>query len=361
MAFPNTIDRYILRKFLGTFTLSIILIMMIVIVFDISEKVEDFIDKQATLNAIIFDYYLNFIPYFANQFSYLFCFISVVYLTSRLASRTEIVAILSSGISFNRMLLPFVVGAFLISCGSIYLSNYVIPHANKNRQAFENTFVHNRYRNMESHIHRQISPGTYIYFSNYNSLANIGYQFSIEKIKDGNRYYYLSSDFIQWDSLKSKWTINNYFIRTIDGDKEVMSSGSTKDTLLNFLPGDFNRRDEVVETMNRTELNAFIASEKEKGSRNINSYEIEKYRRFAYPFATIILTLIAVAIASRKVRGGIGLHLGLGIGLSFTYIMCMQVATTMSVKAGFPPIIAVWVPNIIFSFIAFYLVRTAQK
>jgi lipopolysaccharide export system permease protein len=355
------IDGYIIRKFLGTFILSIALLMLIVIVFDISEKIEDFIDKQAPISAIIFDYYLNFVPYFANRFSPLFCFISVIYFTSRMASRTEIVAILSSGVSFRRLLAPYVFTAGLIYLGSLYLSHFVIPHANKHRQDFENVYVKNPYRNQEINIHRQISPGTYIYFNSYNNEKNIGYQFSLEKIKDGNRFYHLRSDFIQWDSLKGKWAINNYFIRTISGDRESIRTGARLDTTLNFKPADFGRRDEIAEAMSHDELNQFIESEKLKGSSNISKYEVEKYNRTAFPFATIILTLIGVAIASRKVRGGIGLHLGLGIGLSFTYIMFLQIATTMSIKAGLPAYIAVWIPNVIFAFIAAYMLRTAQK
>jgi lipopolysaccharide export system permease protein len=355
------LDLYIIRKFLGTFVLSILLLMLIVIVFDISEKIEDFIDKQAPLSAIIVDYYFNFVPYFANRFSPLFCFISVIYFTSRMATRTEIVAILSSGVSFRRLLAPYIFTSVMIYFFSLYLSHFVIPHANKHRQDFENVYIHNPYFNQEINIHRQISPGTYIYFNSYNNQKNIGYQFSLEKIKDGNRFYHLRSDFIKWDSIKGKWTVENYFLRTIEGEKETIRTGARFDTLLNFRPADFSRRDEVAESMSHDELDQFIASEKEKGASNISKYEVEKYNRTAFPFATIILTLIGVAIASRKVRGGVGLHLGLGIGLSFTYIMFLQIATTMSVKAGLPPIIAVWIPNVIFAGVAAYLLRTAQK
>ncbi|HEY6160503.1 MAG TPA: LptF/LptG family permease [Bacteroidia bacterium] len=361
MALFKKLDLYILRKFLGTFFLAIGLIMLIVIVFDISEKIEDFIDHHAPVGAIIFDYYLNFIPYFANLFSPLFCFISVIYFTSRMAYRTEIVAILSSGVSFNRLLFPYVIGACIIAGGSFYLNHYIIPHANKHRQLFENAYVHNPYQNQESNIHREVAKGTTIYFSNYNNMQNIGYLFSMDKFMNGERYYHLRSDYIQWDSLKGKWVIYNYFIRLIDGDKEYVRTGAQLDTALSFVPADFSMRDEVVESMNKSELDAFIASEKEKGSQSIPTYEVEKYKRTAFPFATIILTLIGVAIASRKVRGGIGLHLVLGIGLSFGYIVFLQIATTMSVKAGLPAIAAVWIPNVIFGAVALVLLRTAQK
>jgi lipopolysaccharide export system permease protein len=355
------IDWYILKKFFGTFNLAIILIMMIVIVFDVSEKIEDFIDKDAPINAIVGDYYLNFIPYFANQFSPLFCFISVIFFTSRMASKTEIVAILSSGISFKRFLLPFMIGAMIITLGSLYLNHFVIPHANRLRNDFEDAYIRNQYHNNEINIHRQINPGTFIYFNSYNNIKNIGYQFSMEKIHNGNRMYYLRSDYVKWDSVTSRWSINNYFIRYINGNEEVIKKGQQLDTVLNFKPSDFGKRIQAIENLNFSELNSTIETEKEKGATNIEQYEVVKYGRTAFPFATIILTLIAVAIASRKVRGGIGLHLGVGLGLGFSYVMLMQVATQLSLRAGVPAYLGVWMPNVIYLFIAIWLISRAQK
>lgn len=356
------LDLYIIRKFLGTFFFSIVLIMMIVVVFDVSEKLGDFIDKKAPLREIIFDYYMNFVPYFANRLSHLFVFISVIYFTSRMASRTEIVAMLSSGISFNRIVfVPYLIAATILVILSLYLNNYVIPHANKKRLAFEEAYIRDAYSNREINIHRQIQPGTTIYFNSFNVTKKIGHQFSMEKIKDGERYYYLKSDYIVWDSIKGKWTIHNYFIREINGLNETTRKGFEMDTLLNFMPADFARRTTNIETMNYQELNAFIQSEKEKGSQEIDRYEVERNERLAYPFATFVLMLIGVSLASRKVRGGIGLHIGLGIGLSFTYIMFMQVSSQLAIKGGFSPAIAMWTPNILFTLIAIYLLRKAPK
>ncbi|MEW6467706.1 MAG: LptF/LptG family permease [Bacteroidota bacterium] len=355
------IDRYIIRKFLGTFFLAITLIMMIVVVFDLSEKMGDFIEKSPPLEAILFDYYKNFIPYFANLFSPLFCFIAVIYFTSRMASRTEIVAILSSGVSFYRLLFPFLLSAFFLSLLSLYLSNFVIPHANLHRIAFEDAYINNPYYNSEINIHRQVSPGTFIYFNSYNTTEDKGYQFSMEKISNGNRYWYLRSDDVRWDSVKNKWTIRNYFIREISGTAEKVRKGETLDTILPFSASDFGERPRSIETMDWKEAQNFIEKEKLRGSQDLEKYRVKVQERFAYPFATIILTIIAVALASRKVRGGIGLHLGLGFGIAFSYILFMQIAINFSIKAGVPALISVWIPNLLYLVLAIYLLRRAPK
>jgi len=355
------LDTYIIKKFLGTFFLAITLIMMIVIVFDISEKIGDFYEKSAPMNAIVFDYYKNFIPFFVNQFSPLFCFIAVIYFTSRMASKTEIVAILSSGVSFYRMMFPFLLSAFIIALLSFYLNHFVIPHANKKRLAFEDAYINGMFYNNEINIHRQVSPGTFVYFNSFNSNEKKGYQFSIEKINNGNRYYYLRSDDVKWDSVKNKWTIHNYFIRQINGMEETVKKGIEMDTVLPFSYKDFGARPPDIQTMDWKEANNFIAEEKQKGSQDLEKYRVKIQERSAYPFATIVLTLIAVALASRKVRGGTGLHLGLGIGIAFSYLLFMQIAINFSIKAGVPAIISVWIPNFLFLIIAVFLLRRAPK
>ncbi len=355
------IDKYIIRKFLGTFFFSMALIILIVVVFDVSEKIDDFIDKQAPLKVIIVDFYFNFIPYFVNLFSPLFTFIAVILFTSKMASRTEIVAILSSGISYRRILYPYMLSATVIAMLSLFLNNFVIPHATKKRIAFEDKYLKNEFRNSERNIHKQISPGNYIYMERFSTNENTGYKFSIEKFNKGKLYYKLIAESIKWDSTKSNWKINNYYARTINGMDEYIHTGKTIDTTLAFTPKDFGRKDNKIETMDYFELNDYIDSERLKGSDNIEVYQIEKYRRTAFPFATFILTLIGVSIASRKIRGGIGMHIGLGIFISFTFIMFMQVSTTFAASGLFSPLLAVWVPNILFSFLAWYLLNKAQK
>lgn len=355
------IDRYIIGKFLGTFFFSLLLIILIVVVFDISEKIEDFVGREAPLKAIVFDYYFNFIPWIINLFSPLFTFIAVIFFTSRMATRTEIVAILSSGVSYTRLLFPYLLSATVIAIISLTFNNFVIPHATKKRIEFENKYIRNEFYNRDKNIHKQIAPGTYIYLQNYNTEENTGFKFSIEKFSKGKLYYKLMAENIKWDSLKQDWTINDYYIRYINEMDEFIKKGKSMDTVLNFTPEEFGRKDNTIETMDYNELKSYIESERLKGSDNIELIELEKHRRIAYPFATFILTLIGVSIASRKVRGGIGMHIGLGIGISFTFIMFMQVTTTFAASGLVSPFVAVWIPNIIFSFLAWYLLKVAQK
>lgn len=355
------IDKYIIRKFLGTFFFSLALIIMIVVVFDISEKLEDFIDKKAPLKAIIFEYYFNFIPYIINLFSPLFTFIAVIFFTSQMATRTEIVAILSSGVSYRRLLFPYMLSATVITILSLLLNNFVIPHATKKQMAFEDQYIRNEFYNNDKNIHKQLSPGNYIYMERFITSELTGVRFSIEKFAAGKLYYKLVSESIRWDSTSQKWSINNYYVRYINGMDEFIKKGTRIDTTLGFTPAEFGRKDNTVGTMNYKELNEYIVSERLKGSDNIELYEIEKYRRFSFPFATFILTLIGVSLASRKVRGGIGMHIGLGIFISFTFIMFMQVSTTFAAGGLVSPLISVWIPNFIFSFLAWYLLSKAQK
>jgi lipopolysaccharide export system permease protein len=278
-----------------------------------------------------------------------------------MASRTEIVAILCSGISYRRLLFPYMLSATVIALLSLYLNNFIIPHANKKRIAFEDTYIRNTFYNRDRNIHIQIAPGNFVYLERYSTEENTGYRFSIEKFKKGELYYKLLADNIHWDSVKSNWNINNYYIRNINGVKETIRKGVRIDTTLAFTPNEFGRKEYTIETMDYYQLNSYIESERLKGSDNIELFEIEKYRRIAFPFATFILTLIGVSIASRKVRGGIGMHIGLGLLISFTFIMFMQVSTTFAASGFVSPLVAVWIPNVLFSFLAWYLLSKAQK
>jgi lipopolysaccharide export system permease protein len=338
-----------------------VFIIILVVIFDISEKIDDFIAKQAPLSAIVLDYYFNFIPYFVNLFSPLFTFISVIFFTSRMASRTEIVAILSSGVSYNRLLRPYLVSALVIASLSLFMNHFVIPHATKKRIAFEDKYIRDQFRNYDKNIHRQITPGTYIYLERFDVGENTGYKFSLEKFDKGELKYKLISENIKWDTVKSRWAINNYFIRKLNGVDETMIKGKEIDTTFTFTPAEFGRKDNTIETMDFWELGDYIDSETLKGAGNTDSYKIEKYRRTAFPFATFILTLIGVSLASRKVRGGIGMHIGLGILISFTFIMFMQISTTFAAGGLISPLIAVWIPNFLFSFLAWFLLKKAQK
>lgn len=355
------LDRYIIRKFLGTFFFALALIISIAIVFDISEKIDDFLEKDAPLRSIVFDYYLNFIPYFGNLFSPLFVFISVIFFTSRMAGQTEVIAILSSGVSFRRLLMPYLAAAAILAALSLYLNNYVIPHSTSERLAFEYKYLKNPFVYRNRNVHRQIAPGQFIYFESYNNIDRVGYQFSFEKIEKGKLSVKILSERIYWDSLKNKWTLENYFIRNIAGMQEQIRNGFRMDTVFAFRPEEFSRRTNFIETMDTPELNAYIKSEIMRGSEEVPFYLIEKHRRLSFPFATFILTLIGVSISSRKVRGGIGMQLGAGLLLSFAYILFMQVSQTFATNGSLPAWLAVWIPNIIFALIALYLLRKAAR
>jgi len=322
---------------------------------------DDFIEKEAPLSAIIFDYYLNFIPFFANLFSCLFTFIAVIYFTSRMAFNTEIIAMLSSGVSFNRLLVPYFISALIIAIFSFVLNSFIIPPANKVRLEFEDTYIRNPYRNYDRDIHKQIKPGTYIYMENYNSMYDIGYKFSIEHFENGLLKSKLMSDYIKWDTTTNKWVVNNYYIRYIEEMNERIETGRKIDTVLGITPADFKRRENVVEKMNYFQLNEFIDEQIMQGADNIVPYLIEKYRRISIPFASFILTLIGVSVASRKVKGGIGLHIGIGILISFAYILFMQFSTVFAVSGNVNPMLAVWIPNIFFAIISIFLYRITPK
>lgn len=365
----KTLDRYILKKFLGTFVFSIVLIICIIVIFDISEKIDNFI--HASMHEIIFDHYLNFIPYFINKLSPLFAFISVIFFTSKMATRYETVAILSSGITYNRFLRPYVLGASLIALTSLYISHFVIPKATKRKQAFEDKYINDHYQTQERNIHRQLDKHTLIYMEGYSNQDKRGNRFTLEKIDNYRQNYMLSADWVDWDSLKQCWVAHNYYERIMHIDnkkksnaekyKEEIVFGQQKDLKINFKPADMGRIESKVEVMTYSELKKYIAEESEKGSSGIERFKVENYSRTSFPFATFILTIIGVCISSRKVRGGIGMHLAMGLLLAASYMLFQQVFSIFAISGSIPPLIAVWIPNFIYGGIAFYLYRTAQK
>lgn len=367
--FLKTIDRYILKKFIGTFIFSIILIICIVVIFDISEKIDNFI--HASLHEIIFDHYLNFIPYFINMLSPLFTFISVIFFTSKMATRYETVAILSSGITYRRFLRPYLIGATGIALTSLYVSHFVIPKANKQKQAFEDKYINNNYQTQERNIHRQLDKETLIYMENYTNSDMRGNRFTIEKIKNFKQYYMLSADWIQWDSIKQKWTAYNYYERIMHENKsdknpakrytEDIKFGKEKAIEIDFKPADMGRIESKVEVMTYPQLKKYISDETEKGSSGIERFKVENYKRTAIPFSTFILTIIGVCISSRRVRGGIGLHLAIGLLLAASYVLFLQVSSIFAINNIMPALLAVWIPNFLYGGIAFYLYHTAQK
>ena len=357
------LDIYIIKKFLGTFFYAITLLIIIVIIFDISENLDRFIRNEAPLKAIVFDYYLNFIPYFINLFIYLFTFISVIFFTSKMAYDTEIVAILSSGISFWRFLRPYLIASLMLALLSFYLGNFLIPRTNHTRLIFRNAYMKKLTKDNDRNIHVQIEPGVIVYVESFYSKSKTGRKFSIEKFDGQTLVYKLMADKLGWDKENNKWIIKNWFERKIDTATNtiIFKKGKLMDTVLNLKPEDLYEIKENYEEMNFFELNNYITREKEKGSLAYKKYEIEKYKRLAGPAAIIILTFIGVALSSRKVRGGIGLHLGIGLGLAFSYILFMQMSTVFSTQGNLPPSVGAWIPNIIYALIGVYLLMKAPK
>ncbi len=356
------IDRYIMRKFLGTYLFAIALIIVVVVIFDAAEKIDDFTERKASLNAIIFDYYLNFIPFFINQFSGLFTFIAVIFFTSKLAYNTEIVAILSGGASFKRLMWPYFLSAMIIALLSMSLNLYVIPKANEKRVAFEIKYFKKassvRY---DRHIYRQIAPEVFAYIRDFSEANNRASYLAIEKYEGREIVSSVEAADVKFDEQTGRWTAPKYIERVYDGEGEKFMRRTKLDTVLGLSPIELGHVEQIVQTMNIGELVDFIDNQRAKGSDMIATFEVERHRRFAYPFSTFILTLIGVSLSSRKVRGGTGLHIGIGIGLCFSFILFSRFAEEFAKSGVIPAGIAVWIPNIIYMVIAIYLYRKAPK
>ena len=356
------IDIYIIKRFLGTYFGAIFLIIMIAVIFDFSEKIDDFLETHAPFKNIIVDYYLNFIPYFAVLFAPLFTFIAVIFFTSRMAYNTEIIAILSSGVSFRRLLYPYFISATFIMMFNLLLGNYIIPNANHTRFVFEDKYYHKTVKGFsERNVHKQIEPGIFVYLESFNTRNNYGRRFSIEKFVDGKLVSKLLSQEIRWDTARRIWEIKNYYIRDYIDGKQVITEGNVLDTVINLDPAEFRMRDNVVEAMSLKKLNEFIDNQRMQGSAKVKQLLVERNKRFSFPFSTYILTLIGVSVSSRKVRGGIGMHIGIGLLVSFSYILFLQFSAQYAISGTLTPFIATWLPNFIFAFIALYLYKLAPK
>jgi len=357
------IDKYIIRKFLGTFFFSIVLILTIAVVFDFAEKIDNFMEKEAPVRAIIFDYYFNFIPYFATLFAPLFVFISVIFFTSKMAINTEIIAILNSGMSFRRMMWPYLISAIVIAILAFILTNFIMPRANLDRMDFEDKYYRSASRKVTvENIHRMVFKNIYVFMGSYNPISQRGQNFTIERFNDNGRLESkLSSPTVVFDTATNKWSAMNYTLRDIVGNDEVIVKGKQLDTMLIIKPSDFSRDPGFVGTMTYRELDDYINLLQLQGSDELKLFLIEKHRRFSNPFAVFILTLIGVSLSSRKVRGGIGMNIGIGLVLSFSYILFLQFASQFSLKGNLNPMLAMWIPNIIYTFIAFTLYKMAPK
>lgn len=355
------LDWYIIKKFLGSFFLSIALIIVIVVVFDISEKLGHFLEKDAPLKAIVFDYYVNFIPYFVNMFSSLFIFISVIFFTSRLAQNTEIVPMLSSGISFYRLMVPYILCAVFIGILNLLLANFVIPDVNKERIAFERTYVKKPYQSTNTNIHIQFDSNTYYYVESFDLRSNVGYRFTREVIENNRLQEKLSSQNIRYDSTKNMWKLVSYVDRKLEADSEIVAKGNYKEMELPIRPLDFAADYTKVDEQNFKELNELIEKEKLRGSSLVVYYRYERIQRFLHPLTAVILTLIGLALSSHKTRQGIGKNLAIGIALAFTFILFLQMAKVFATSGSMPVWMAAMTPIIIYGLIATYLIKIAPK
>lgn len=356
----KVLDIFILKKFLGTYLLATVLMLVVISMFDITEKLDAFLN--APLKATIFDYFASFIPYFANMLSPLFVFISVIFFTTKLAGNSEIIAILSSGVSFFRLLRPYMIGAAVIAAVTFILSNYVIPPGNQKRIDYSNKYVRNKSVETGIDVQLMARPGEVVYIGRYENSTNTGYRFSFDKFKDKELVSRMTAQTIVYDTTRTyHWTARDYMIRDFDGMKENVRSGSSIDTIIPIDPKDFLISNNDWETLTTPQLTQYVDKQKMRGVANIKSFEIEKEKRYASTAAAFILTLIGLSLSAKKSKGGMGLNIGIGLALSFSYIFFSTVTSSLAVSGLTTPFIAMWIPNVVYLIIGLILYRRASK
>ena len=362
--FIKRLDWYIIKKFIGTYIYSIALIISISIVFDVNENLAKFTQYHAPLKAIVLDYYMNFVPYFANLFSPLFVFIAVIFFTSKLAGNSEIISMLAAGVSFKRLMRPYMISCILISALSFYLSAYVIPHGTIVRQNFESMYKNKKKNTAADNVQLQVGKGVIAYIQHYDNISKRGYGFSLDKFENKKLVSHMTASEIQYDTIsdsKYHWTASNWKIRQLKGLREHITSGMRKDTVILMEPTDLVYSKGQQETFTSPELKDYISKQIDRGSGNVVQYQVEYHKRIASSFASFILTTIGVSLSSRKRKGGMGLYLGIGLALSFGYIMLQTVSATFAINADTPPILAAWIPNMIFAVIAYFCYLNAPN
>lgn len=341
------LDRYIIGKFLGTFVFSIVLIMSIAIVFDLTEKIDDFFEHQVSTREIILDYYLNFIPYYMNMFSPLFIFISVIFFTSKLAGDSEIIAIMASGVSYHRLMWPYFVSALILFIFSFWMTGYVIPPASEKMLTFQDKYIEHFSRENARNVQMEVEPGTILYIESFQKRTKMGYRSSFEHFDGKKLTMRITADRIHYDSAYN-WHFDKYVRRDFDGMRETLTHGNRLDTIIPVLPHELFYTAENAQMMSNPELKAYIDTQRKRGSGNVQAFETEWWKRWASPIGAFIMTLLGVTISSKKVRGGMGKNLGVGLTLSALYILFSTVSTTFSVNGVMSPFMSVWLPNILF-------------
>lgn len=364
LRFIRLIDAYIIKKFIGTYFYSIILIISISIVFDINENLAKFTANNAPMHAIVFDYYANFVPYFANLFSPLFVFIAVIFFTSKLAGNSEVIAMLACGMSFKRLLRPYMISAALISLLNFYLGAYVIPKGTIVKHDFEAQYKNSKKNTSASNVQLQVGKGIIAYIQQYDDNTKTGYGFSLDKFEKKKLVSHMTANVIRYDTISDSryhWKAINYKIRQLKGLREHITSGMEIDTTIMMEPMDLVFSKGQQETFTSPELKRYISKQKDRGSSNVVQYEVEYHKRIASCFASFILTVIGASLSSRKRKGGMGLYLGIGLALSFSYILLQTVSSTFAINANTPPLLAAWIPNLLYVFIAYYCYRKAPN
>lgn len=354
------LDRYIIGKFLGTFFFSIVLIMSIAVVFDLTEKLDDFFENQVTVREIIFDYYLNFIPYFMNMFSPLFIFISVIFFTSKLAGDSEIIAIMASGVSYHRLMWPYFMSALLLFVFSFWMTGYVIPPASEKMLTFQDKYIQHFSRENARNVQMEVEPGTILYIESFQKRTEMGYRASLEHFDGKKLTMRITADRIHYDSAYN-WHFDKYVRRDFDGMHETLTRGNRLDTIIPVLPKELFYTAENAQMMPNPELREYIQTQRKRGSGNVQAFETEWWKRWASPIGAFIMTLLGVTLSSKKVRGGMGKNLGVGLTLSALYILFSTVSTTFSVNGVMSPFMSVWLPNFIFLAIGVLLYIRVSK
>ncbi len=356
----KVLDIFILKKFLGTYFVATILILAVISMFDITEKLDAFL--TAPLKETLFDYFSSFLPYFANMLSPLFVFISVIFFTTKLAGNSEIIAILSSGVSFNRLLRPYMIGATVIAAMTFVLSNYIIPPGNVKRIAYTNKYVRNKSVQTGIDIQLMARPGEVVYIGRFENSTKTGYRFSFDKFNGKELVSRMTAQTVTYDTTRTyHWTVRDYMIRDFDGMKETIRSGSLKDTIIPIEPRDFLISANDWETLTTPQLTEYVNKQKMRGVANIKAFEIEREKRYASTAAAFILTLIGMSLSSKKSKGGMGLNIGIGLALSFSYLLFSAVTSSFAVSGLTSPFIAMQIPNVIYLAIGIYLYRRAAK
>lgn len=354
------IDRYILGKFLGTYFLATALLLLVIAMFDTTEKLDAFL--TAPIKETLFDYFASFLPYFANQLSPLFVFISVIFFTTKLADNSEIIAMLSSGITFRRLLRPYMMGAAIIAALTFALSNYIIPPTNVDRIAYTNKYVKNKAVAYGTNIQLMVRPGEVAYFGRFDNTTKQGYRFSLDKFDGKAIVSRLTASSVEYDTTRQyHWKLKDYMVRDFNGMNENIRKGYTLDSIIPIEPKDFLISSNDQEMLTTPQLTEYIRKQKMRGVANIKNFEIEKEKRLAETAAAFILTLIGMSLSSKKVKGGMGINIGIGLGLSFSYILFSTITSSFAINGYTSPAVAMEIPNIVYLIIGIVLYRRASK